>query len=207
MSKNLTDRQQEILHFIEEHIRLHGYSPSVRDIQHHFRLASPSGIQKHIEALVSKGYLSKEGLISRSLRPIQEGKPTPIFPYIDLPLAGFVAAGQPIEAIEQFDSISVPSFLASTTHAHYVLRVKGDSMIEDNVQDGDYVILDPRDTAANGEMVVALIHGGEATLKRYYHEGHRIRLQPKNPGMEPIYLREDEVKIQGVVVGIWRMYK
>lgn len=209
--KALTPRQRQVLEFIEAFVRERGYSPSVRDIAARFGLVSAAGVHKHIKALVRKGYLSKEALLSRSLRvtrslaPAEPAGPAPAL--VELPLAGYVAAGQPIEAIEQQEAIAVPSGLLSRQAGNYVLRVRGESMIEEYIQDGDYVVMEPRDTADNGEMVVALINGQEATLKRFYRDDGTVRLQPANPAMEPIVLRDADLRIQGVVVGIWRRYR
>ena len=122
-----------------------------------------------------------------------------------LPLLGYVAAGHPIEAVVHADEISVPEMFL-TRGTNYVLRVEGDSMIDQQIQDGDLIVLEKRDTAQNGETVVALVDGEQATLKRYYREGHRIRLQPANPNMSPIYVDESHVSIQGVVVGLMRRF-
>ena len=208
--KGITQRQQDVLSYIGEYVEEKGFPPAVRDIAKRFNLASAAGVHKHIKALVRKGYLSKEELISRSLRVIRPNIParnTREMQFAELPLAGYVAAGQPIEAVEQGgEYVTVPAALLSRPTGNYVLKVRGDSMIEECIADGDYVIMEPRESAENGEMVVALINGQEATLKRIYREAGRVRLQPSNAAMDPIFISDQDVRVQGIVVGIWRRY-
>ena len=208
--KGITQRQQDVLSYIGEYVEEKGFPPAVRDIAKRFNLASAAGVHKHIKALVRKGYLSKEELISRSLRVIRPNIParnTREMQFAELPLAGYVAAGQPIEAVEQGgEYVTVPAALLSRSTGNYVLKVRGDSMIEECIADGDYVIMEPRESAENGEMVVALINGQEATLKRIYREAGRVRLQPSNAAMDPIFISDQDVRVQGIVVGIWRRY-
>ena len=206
--KGLTKRQQEVLSYIGEYVEGKGFPPAMRDIAKHFNLVSAAGVHKHIKALVRKGYLAKEEYISRSLRvvrpklPAQKSRELDV---VELPLAGYVAAGRPIEAVEQGgEYVTVPAALLSRSTGNYVLKVRGDSMIEECIADGDYVIMEPRESAENGEMVVALINGQEATLKRIYREAGRVRLQPSNAAMDPIFISDQDVRVQGIVVGIWR---
>jgi repressor LexA len=124
---------------------------------------------------------------------------------VEVPLAGYVAAGRPIEAIAQPDTIAIPEYLAGRGRT-YVLRVKGDSMIEDCIQDGDYVIVEPRRDVRNGEMVIACLNGGEVTLKRFFREPGRVRLQPANSRYLPMYVTDEEFEVQGVVIGVMRRY-
>ena len=226
--KPLSERQQEVLAYVQQFIHSQGFPPTVRDIQLHFGLASPAGVHKHLRLLKERGYIERNQNQSRSIRIVTgEGDPAEAMPraepqVVELPLMGYVAAGQPIEAIAQGqDALAVPVSLlggakgshkklsVATLRHYFVLQVRGDSMIDDSVLDGDFVILEPRDSAQNGEMVVALVNG-EATLKRLYHEpgkgdeAEQIRLQPANPTMQPIYALAEEVRVQGVVVGIWR---
>lgn len=213
--KGLTRRQAEVLEYIDQYIQEKGYSPAVRDIAKRFNLVSAAGVHKHIKALVKKNYLAKEDLLSRSLRVIKSGhgrskssKRSNLAGIVELPLAGYVAAGQPIEAVQQEqETIAVPADLLTRREGNYVLKVRGQSMIDEYIQDGDYVIMEPRESADNGEMVVALINGQEATLKRIYYEEGGVRLQPANPAMAPIIIRNEDVRVQGVVVGIWRRYR
>ena len=208
--KGITQRQQDVLSYIGEYVEEKGFPPAVRDIAKRFNLASAAGVHKHIKALVRKGYLAKEKYISRSLRVIRPNIParnTREMQFAELPLAGYVAAGQPIEAVEQGgEYVTVPAALLSRSTGNYVLKVRGDSMIEECIADGDYVIMEPRESAENGEMVVALINGQEATLKRIYREAGRVRLQPSNAAMDPIFISDQDVRVQGIVVGIWRRY-
>ena len=141
------------------------------------------------------------------IRPNIPARNTREMQFAELPLAGYVAAGQPIEAVEQGgEYVTVPAALLSRPTGNYVLKVRGDSMIEECIADGDYVIMEPRESAENGEMVVALINGQEATLKRIYREAGRVRLQPSNAAMDPIFISDQDVRVQGIVVGIWRRY-
>ena len=206
--KVLTRRQQEVLDYIASYLQERGYSPAVRDIAKHFHLVSAAGVHKHIKALVKKGVLAKEDYLSRSLRVLRPKPALAPGDTVELPLMGYVAAGQPIEAVQQGqETIAVPSGLLTKTHGNYLLKVRGGSMIEEFICDGDYVVMEPRETADNGETVVALINGQEATLKRFYREADHIRLQPANPSMAPILIRDEDVRVQGVVVGIWRRYR
>lgn len=208
--KELTRRQREVLDFIEDYLESRAYPPSVRDIAARFNLVSAAGVHKHIKALVKKNYLSKADYLSRSIRilkPRRRGRGAQPMDPVEIPLAGFVAAGQPIEAIQQNqETLSVPASLLAGGQEIYALQVRGESMIEDGILDGDYVIMEPRQEARNGEMVVALINNQEATLKRFYRENGQVRLQPANPDVQPIIIRDGDVRIQGVVMGIWRRY-
>lgn len=209
--KDLTKRQAEVLSYIEQYMDEKRFPPAVRDIAKHFNLVSAAGVHKHIKALVKKGYLAKEEFLSRSLRVLRPtGRPIPrhtrALHVVELPLAGYVAAGQPIEAVQQQETITVPAHLMTMPEGNYVLKVRGESMVDDCISDGDYVVMEPRETAEKGEMVVALINGQEATLKRFYPEGDKVRLQPANAAMKPIVVDGRDVRVQGVVVGIWRRY-
>lgn len=204
--KNLTPRQTQVLEFIQYYIKSKGFSPSVRDIAKHFKMASAAGAHKHIMALVKKNYLSKSALISRTITLVNPPDRQPGTETVELPLMGYVAAGQPIEVIPQSgDTISFPVSKGIRENC-YVLQVKGDSMIEDGIMDGDYVVIEPRDDAQNGETVVALLNGNSATLKRFYREKGKIRLQPANPTMEPIWIKDGDFSIQGVVLDLWRHF-
>ena len=158
-------------------------------------------MHEHLSNLENKGYLRKNYNKSRSLELVQaEGTLA-----VELPLLGSVAAGLPIEAIEQSETVAVPHDMLARGN-NYVLRVQGNSMVDEQIRDGDYIVVNSRQTAENGEMVVALVGGDSATVKKYYREGGRIRLQPANPTMEPMYYGEDEVQIQGIVVAVIRKY-
>ena len=198
----LTRRQREVLAFVEEFIRERGYAPSLQEIADHLGLSSLATVHKHLTNLETKGMLWREWNRSRSLEVAGDSGGRSA----ELPLLGYVAAGSPIEAVAQNASISVPEDMIGRGRT-YVLRVKGTSMIDEQIRDGDYVIVEDRETAENGETVVALVRNDEATLKKYYRENGHIRLQPANPDMAPMIFREDEVRIQGVVIGILRKFR
>jgi repressor LexA len=199
----LTRRQREIYDFICDFVDQRGYSPSLEEIGAHFELASVATVHKHIQHLVSKGWLTKASNRSRSLEPVSEGSSE----VPEIPLLGIVAAGSPIEAIEQSgESVRVPVQLIGQAKDTFALRVRGDSMIEDQICDGDVVIVESRSEARNGETVVALVGGDEATLKRYYRRRDEVRLVPANSSMEPIEVPASEVQIRGVVRGLMRSY-
>ena len=200
----LTRRQKEILDFIEGFLDDRGYSPSFEEIAGFFQYRSLATVHEHLSNLQAKGYIRKNYNESRS---IELARTEMRLAAVDLPLLGTVAAGQPIEAIEQKEAISVPEDMVSGPVAHYVLRVRGDSMIEEQIRDGDYVIVRARDTANNGEMVIALVDGECATVKKFYAEPDgRVRLQPANPDLDPMYYPAERVIVQGIVVGVIRKY-
>jgi repressor LexA len=199
----LTKRQREILDYLNEFIQQHGYAPSLEEIGARFSLSSLATVHKHLTNLQEKGFIRRSWNRSRSveLLPSRSGGRA-----IDLPMLGFVAAGMPIEAVTGSETISVPESLINGKRDTYVLRVKGESMIDEQIRDGDWVVVEDRKSADNGEMVIALVGGQDATLKKFYRENNRIRLQPANPSMQPIYVEPDNCQIQGVVVGVMRKY-
>ena len=197
---NLTKRQKEILDYIRTYRSSNGISPTQREIRESFQLSSFGTVQKHLKRLEEKGALSRDWNRSRGISPTDEKAPGK-----DVPLLGLVAAGRPIEPFPQEETIEVPAALLGKSGDHFVLRVRGESMIEDGILDGDYVVVVKRPNAENGQTVVALIRG-EATLKRYYSEGSRVRLQPANSAMKPMTVEAREVTIQGVVTGLIRDY-
>lgn len=200
----LTKRQKEILDFLRAFLEEHGYAPSYEEIARHFAYGSLATVHEHLENLQRKGYIRKSYNESRSIELVPVGSRVAA---VELPLLGSVAAGVPIEAIEEQESIAVPEDLLTRSGQHYVLRVKGDSMIDEQIRDGDYVVVEDRRTADNGEMVIALIDGTSATVKKFYRERDgRIRLQPANEALAPIYVHENDITIQGVVVGVLRRY-
>jgi len=214
--KKLTKRQREMLDYIKEYIEDHRYSPSVRDIAAHFSLASAGGVHKHLKNLEQKGYISTGKKISRSIRVLEENQ-VPVLPFgirgaqtdmrlVELPLRGRVAAGAPIDYRLDNEFIPFPASMVKQPEKTYVLQVRGNSMIEDCICDGDYVLVENRNTADNGEMVIAMLNYQEATLKKVFFEGKQVRLQPANYTMEPIYVSAEDLTIQGVVVGILRKY-
>lgn len=199
----LTKRQREILDYLNEFIQQHGYAPSLEEIGRRFGLSSLATVHKHMTNLETKGFIRRSWNRSRSveLLPGRSGSRS-----VELPLLGYVAAGLPIEAIATTETIAVPESLIDTRRDTYVLRVRGDSMIDEQIRDGDWVVVEDRKTANNGEMVVALLKGADVTLKTFYRDSGRIRLQPANPAMQPIFADPQDVQIQGVVVGVMRRY-
>jgi repressor LexA len=198
----LTRRQREIYDFVREFIEENGYSPSLEEIGARFGLSSVATVHKHVQHLTEKGYLKKSSHRSRSVEPVE----SEAGPVVALPLLGSVAAGAPIEAIEMAESIDVPQALVPRRSRCFVLRVRGDSMIEEQIRDGDLVVIESRPEARDGETVVALIRGEDATLKRFYRRGSRVRLEPANRTMRPIDVPAAEVEIRGVVRGLLRRY-
>lgn len=200
----LTRRQREMLDSIDHFIEENGYSPTLEEIGAALGLSSPATVHKHLQNLESKGLIRRNWNHSRSIELTPTAKKTSANV---LPLLGNVAAGSPIEAIENPDTVEVPREFVGKKET-YVLKVAGDSMIEDGIHDGDLIIIERRPTAQTGETVVALIDDGEATVKRFYREGKaKIRLQPANATMDPQIYDTDQVQIQGVVVGLMRKYR
>jgi len=202
--KSLTKKQRQVLDYIRTFIENLGHAPSYEEIAQGLGLSSPSTIHVHVENLRRKGYLTKKWNANRSIDLAETGPEVALAE--EVPLAGRIAAGLPIEALQDVETIALPSSMLGR-HPTYVLQVKGDSMIGDHVLDGDYVIVESRQAALDGEMVVAIVRGSEATLKRFHRHRNKIHLQPANPAYEPIILDEKDVSIQGVVVGILRKYR
>jgi len=198
----LTKRQREILDYLTEFIQQHGYAPSLEEVGRRFGLSSLATVHKHLTNLQEKGFIKRAWNRSRSveLLPTRMGRRS-----VELPLLGYVAAGAPIEAIASAETIAVPEDLVGKRDT-YVLRVRGDSMIDEQIRDGDFVIVEDRKTADNGEMVIALLRGSDVTLKKFYRENGRVRLQPANPAMQPLIVDALQVQIQGVVIGVMRKY-
>src|SRR5262245_61978424 len=199
----LTRRQREIYDFVRRFVDEKGYSPSLEEIGRAFGLASVATVHKHVQHLVEKGLLRKGWNRSRSLEPVEADAARGA---VSLRLAGTVAAGAPIEAIEQQETIAVPAELLPRRGESFVLRVRGDSMIEEQIRDGDYVVVESRPDARDGETVVALLRGEEATLKKLYRRGSRVRLVPANAALAPIEVPARDVQIRGVVCGLLRRY-
>ena len=198
----LTRRQREVLDVIRELIERNGYSPSLEEIGAELGLSSVATVHKHVSHLVQKGYVRRTWNQNRSIELTDVDSAATV----RLPLSGSIAAGQPLEAVPTQETICVPADMVRDRSNSYVLRVQGDSMIDEQIRDGDYVVIEERATATQGETVVALIDGTEATLKRFYREGEKIRLQPAHPQMQPIVVPAEQVRIQGVAVGIIRKY-
>jgi len=198
----LTKRQREILDYLNDFIQQHGYAPSLEEIGRRFGLSSLATVHKHLTNLQEKGFIKRAWNRSRSVELVSSrvgGRA------VELPLLGYVAAGRPIEAVLNSETIAVPEEMVGKRDT-YVLRVKGDSMIDEQIRDGDFVIVEDRNYANSGETVIALVHGSDVTLKKFYSEHGHIRLQPANAAMQPIILPPDQVQVQGVVIGVMRRY-
>lgn len=201
MPKDLTKRQKEILNYIMQYTKEHDYAPSFREIGEEFGLSSSATVHKHVDALRQKGMLKSGFNEARSLE--LTSKVWKLGKSIELPLLGMIQAGQPIEAIEDNQTISVPMNFVRSDNS-YVLKVQGDSMIEDGILEGDYVVIERNFYPKNGDVVVALLDNAYATLKRYYREKDRIRLQPANSSMKPIFAKNPA--IQGIVRAVIRKF-
>jgi repressor LexA len=201
---SLTKRQREILTYLANYSEDHGYAPSFEEIATQFNYNSLATVHEHLTNLERKGYIKRAYNESRGIELV----PSDVLPRaMALPLLGTVAAGLPIEAIQMPESIGVPEDLVRRGGNHYVLRVRGNSMIDEQIRDGDFVIVHEKNTADNGEMVIALIDGTSATVKKFFRERDgRIRLQPANDAMDPIYVHENDISIQGIVVGVLRRF-
>jgi repressor LexA len=200
----LTKRQKEILDYIESFIDDQGYAPSFEEIAESFGYSSLATVHEHLSNLERKGYIRKSYNESRSIELVARDTATPV---VELPLLGAVAAGLPIEAIQENETLAVPPDMISRRRDNYVLRVEGNSMIEEQIRDGDYIVVQAQDRAEDGQMVVALVSGESATVKKLYREPDgRVRLQPANPTMDPIFAEPADVRIQGIVVGVIRKY-
>jgi repressor LexA len=200
----LTRKQREILDFLQQAIERQGYAPSFEEIAEHFGYTSLATVHEHLTNLEAKGYIRRSYNESRSIELLP---PRGASGATEIPLLGTVAAGMPIESVMQGEVIPVPDAMLPRRGPNYALRVRGDSMIEEQISDGDLVVVNGREAADNGEMVIALVNGSEATVKRFYREpGGWIRLQPANATMRPLRYQERDVLIQGVVVGVIRKF-
>jgi repressor LexA len=205
----ITKRQREVYDFIHDFVQQHGYSPSFEEIGAGLGLSSLATVHKHVSNLERKGLLKRDYNRSRSIdvlpaRGLLRKQPRPAPPEFALPLLGRIAAGQPIEAVQQGETISLGDITRSKDV--FVLQVKGQSMKDEHIVDGDYVLVEKANTARDGEIVVALVDGSDATLKRLYREGIKIRLQPSNSQMDPIIVPAKSVQVQGRVIGVLRKY-
>ncbi len=199
---HLTKRQQEIYQYLKDHIHSKGYAPSIMEIGKQFNLSSPATVHKHLTHLENKGLIRREHNLSRAIEIVEEPASVLSREYL---LLGQIVAGKPIEVLENREVVALMP--DARDKDVFVLRVKGNSMIEDHIKDGDFVIVEKREWAQNGETVVALLDNDKATLKRFYREEGRVRLQPANPDMQPIYIQDGDFKIQGVVIGVMRKFK
>lgn len=213
MTKHDAERKLKILDYIAATLRARGYPPSVREIGRAVGLASTSAVHHHLQVLEREGYLERGGSQSRAIRltptaALRLGLSSELVPQSEryeshvLPIVGEIAAGGPIEAYQDAsETLSVPEFLAPSGDA-YVLRVRGDSMIDAHITDGDFVLIRPQATAANGDIIVAQVEENAVTLKRFFKEKNKVRLQPANPAYEPQFY--DDVRIQGKLIGVIR---
>ena len=199
--EHLTPGQLKVLEFIRHFSERHGYSPTLDEIARHFRIIKPT-VQQYLKALEQKGVIRRKRYAHRSIEIVasESGKS------MELPLLGRIAAGEPIEAIEAAEMVDVGTVLdLKVGRGLFLLQVKGDSMIEDGIFDEDYVVVEKQEVAENGDTVVALLPDSTATLKRFYRETSRIRLQPANPNLRAMYVKE--IIVQGVVKGVIRSLK
>lgn len=215
----LTKRQFQVLSFLDRFVQENGYCPSFDEIGKSLRLSSLATVHKHINTLERKGFIRRGYNRSRSIeivnraplqevaksRRVTEQSTSRASKDLQLPLLGRIAAGRPLEAVADNESLSLKEFVGSKNV--FVLRVKGDSMIEDHICDGDFVVVERTQSAENGETVVALIDNGEATLKKFYREKNDyVRLQPANAQMQPIVVKAKDLIIQGRVIAVMRKY-
>jgi repressor LexA len=200
----VTRRQKQLLDYLETYLGENGYAPTLEEIGAHLQLSSLATVHKHLRNLEEKGLIRRKWNFSRAIELIREQRAAGA---VELPLLGYVAAGRPIEALEVADSFVVPEAFVRRQNT-FVLRVKGDSMIDDGIWDGDYLVVEGRPLAENGETVVALLNGqAEATVKRFYRDEEGwVRLVPANPTMTALVLPDNEVTVRGVVVAVLRKY-
>ncbi len=198
----LTRRQKQIYDYVCEFVEKKGYSPSLEEIGRRFGLSSVATVHKHVSHLIIKGLLQHVPNVNRSIEPVPKDQLER--GGVALRLLGNVAAGSPIEAVEGQQMLLVPPDLVRNQATSFALRVRGSSMIDEQIRDGDYVIVERRERAENGEMVIALLEGENVTLKKFYKENGRVRLQPANPAMPPIIIKDGDLKLQGVAVAVIR---
>lgn len=203
----LTDRQKAVLDYISRSIEKRGYPPTLREIGEHMGIRSTNGVNDHLKALEKKGYLEREDLKSRALRPISLEGAGPTGQMVEVPILGRVAAGEPILAIEQAeDTVKVDRFFLGNNREVFALKIKGDSMIEAGIYDGDYIFVKKQLQANRGDIVVAMIND-EATVKYFHPDGDQIEFRPANSTMKPIIVRKRDFKsvnLIGLVVGVYR---
>jgi len=192
----LTKKQKKIFDYIQAYVQKNGYSPSHEEMRKHFKLSSVSTINHYMKILQKKGYIKHEKNVARAVKIGKQAK------VVNIPFKGYIAAGQPMEAVEEYETITVPKTMVASSGQHFAFGVKGDSMIDEGIFDGDTVIVRKQNTVENGETAVALINGNEVTLKKIFREKNRIRLQPANPKLKPLYVKA--VIIQGKVISAIR---
>lgn len=196
----LTKRQKQIVDYLRRYLSTHGYAPTFDEIAHQFGFSSKGTVYKHIKALQNKGLVRHEWNRTRSIELTSESRDQ-----ASLPVLGMVSAGKPIEAVEDAHQLEVPSIFLRAG-SHYVLRVKGDSMVEEHIRDGDLVVVQEKTEALNGETVVALIDDNEVTIKKFFRRDGKVELRPANERIKSVIIDSNRVRIQGVVVGVMRTY-
>ncbi len=205
--KGLTKRQLDVLDFIKDFIHTHRYSPSYREIMAHFNFSCVGSVTKHIDALKRKGILNNEKNCSRSLTLTETSTATPRRQEIEIPLIGTISAGNPIELYPNSQTIAIPEILIHDRDSTYVLRAKGDSLEEEMIADGDLLIIEARQKALPGETIIALINNHDTIVKQYHPEGIYVRLVGHNPHHHPIIIREEDISIQAILIGLIRPFK
>jgi len=199
----LTPRQREVYNFICRFQEAHGYAPTIAEIRAHLGLSSPATVHQLLSTLEREGLIRRIPNVSRGIEIVKQESSEQA---CEIPLLGVVAAGQPIEAILSHEVVSIPPDLLGRGRT-FALKVRGDSMIDEHIREGDFLIVEARQTAENGQTVVALVDGSDATVKRFYRDSNQIRLEPANPAYKPILIKPAErVSIQGIVIGVIRKY-
>jgi repressor LexA len=199
----VTPRQRQVYDYLSRFIEAYGYAPTMAEIGEHFGLKSPASVHQILSALEAEGLIRRIPNVSRGIELVKQKGDEQGF---EVPLLGNVAAGQPIEAILNNETLAVPPDMIGRGRT-FALRVRGDSMIDEHIRDGDYIVVESRETAENGQLVVALLDGSDATVKTFYRERGGIRLQPANPRYKPIVVKPDRISLQGVVTGLIRKYR
>ena len=199
----LTPRQREVYNFICRFQEAHGYAPTIAEIRAHLGLSSPATVHQLLSTLEREGLIRRIPNVSRGIEIVKQESSEQA---CEIPLLGVVAAGQPIEAILSHEVVSIPPDLLGRGRT-FALKVRGDSMIDEHIREGDFLIVEARQTAENGQTVVALVDGSDATVKRFYRDSNQVRLEPANPAYKPILIKPAErVSIQGIVIGVIRKY-
>jgi repressor LexA len=199
----LTPRQHEVYNFICRFQEAHGYAPTIAEIRAHLGLSSPATVHQLLSTLEREGLIRRIPNVSRGIEIVKQESSEQA---CEIPMLGVVAAGQPIEAILSHEVVSIPPDLLGRGRT-FALKVRGDSMIDEHIREGDFLIVEARQTAENGQTVVALVDGSDATVKRFYRDSNQVRLEPANPAYKPILIKPAErVSIQGIVIGVIRKY-
>ncbi|MCD6326034.1 transcriptional repressor LexA [bacterium] len=201
--EQLTRRQAQVLEYITTYVKQHGCAPSLREIAGRLGVSSVGSLHKHLVHLERKGFIRRSWNKSRSIELVREQNP---FSRSRVPLVGTVAAGLPVESLEDVEEVDFAEMLTGERDC-FALRVRGDSMVDDHIADGDCIVVEKRVEARNGELVIAMVDGSECTLKRFYREGDNVRLQPANDAFEPIIVSGERVSVLGVVQGVVRRYR